>query len=274
MIYTDHHIHSNCSTDAEDTMLDMALACGEHGVTRMCFTDHCDMDWEETGLPYPEYDDIWRRSVDAWRHTVAEAPSKLDICLGIELGEMNHDPERAQRLLESVPELDFVLASIHNVRMTPDFYCLRYKSEQHCIELLDTYMDELIEIANMDNFDVLSHIGYTRRYMLRAGYQVSVSDARYADKLEHLLKTLIERGKGIEANTSGLRHPAINDTIPTTEILRLYRALGGEIITVGSDAHRTVDAGRGIFHTFDLLRELGFRYVCAFRARKPEFIKL
>lgn len=274
MIFTDHHIHSSCSYDAEDSMLDMALACGELGVTRMCFTDHCDLDWEETGLPWPECGEVWLHSVEAWRHTVADAPAKLDICIGIELGEMNHDPERAKKIIASAPELDFVLASIHNLRMTPDFYCLHYESEAHCVELLDRYMDELIEVAGMDDFDVLSHIGYTRRYMLRAGYQVSVSDARYANKMEHLLKTLIARGKGIEANTSGLRHTAINDTIPTTEILRLYRELGGEIITVGSDAHRTVDAGRGIHHCYNTLRELGFKYVCAFRHREPEFISL
>ena len=88
------------------------------------------------------------------------------------------------------------------------------------------------------------------------------------------MKTVIENGKGIEVNTSGLRHPAIHETIPSEKILRIYKELGGEKITVGSDAHRTVDAGRGVVHTFDMLRELGFRYVCAYRRREPEFITL
>ena len=85
---------------------------------------------------------------------------------------------------------------------------------------------------------------------------------------------VVENGKGIEVNTSGLRHPALNVTIPTPDILRLYRELGGERITVGSDAHRTVDAGKGVQSSFELLRSLGFKYVCAYRKRQPEFIKL
>ena len=274
MQYTDHHIHSNCSTDAEDTMLDMAMACGEAGVTRICFTDHCDMDDYRTGKPDPDAERLWRRSVDAYRGTVSRAPSGLDICLGIELGEMNHDVFRARALLRSVPELDFVLASVHSLRDTPDFYALHYESEAHCRALLDAYLDELTEVAAMPDYDILSHIGYTKRYMLRAGYSVFVEDEMFEDKLRLLLKTVIENGKGIEVNTSGLRHPAIHETIPSAKILRMYKALGGEKLTVGSDAHRVSDAGRGVHHSFALLRELGFRYVCAYRAREAEFIKL
>lgn len=274
MQFTDHHIHSNCSTDAEDAMLDMAIACGERGVTTICFTDHCDMDDYVTGKPDPGNDAIWRRSLTAYKETLASAPSGLDIRIGVELGEMNHDPQRAEALLASAPELDFVLASIHNLRDTPDFYALRYQSEEHCRGLIVRYLEELTEVAAMDNYDILSHIGYTKRYMLRAGFSVFVEDAMFEEQLRHLLRTVIEKGKGIEVNTSGLRHPAICETIPTPQILKLYKELGGERITVGSDAHRTVDAGRGIAHSFSMLKDLGFRYVCAYRNREPEFISL
>ena len=274
MLLTDHHIHSNCSPDAEDAMLDMALACGEIGVEHICFTDHCDMDNYRTGAPDPGAEAVWRRSVDAWRHTVAEAPSELNIRLGVELGEMNHDPARARALVESVPELDFVLASVHNLRDTPDFYALRYESRAHCLALMERYLSELTEVAGMEGFDVLSHIGYTKRYMLRAGYPVFIEDARWDEQVRHLLKTLIDNDKGLEANTSGLRHPAINETIPGEKILRLYRELGGEKITVGSDAHRIADAGRGVAHTFELLRQLGYRYVCVYEKRQPRFLPL
>ena len=51
MFLTDYHIHSLCSPDAEDTMADMARASMGRGVGLLCFTDHCDLDWYETGLP-------------------------------------------------------------------------------------------------------------------------------------------------------------------------------------------------------------------------------
>ena len=274
MQYTDHHIHSNCSLDAEDAMQDMAMACAERGVTTICFTDHCDLDDYRTGIPDPDAERLWRRSLGAYRDTLADVPADLDVRIGIELGEMNHDPARAEALLASVPELDFVLASVHSVRDTPDFYALHYESEAHCRSLMERYLDELTEVAAMDNYDILSHIGYTKRYMLRAGYRVFVEDEVYEERVRHLLRTVIENGKGIEVNTSGLRHPAIHETIPTPQILKIYKELGGERITVGSDAHRTVDAGRGIVHTFNMLKELGFRYVCAYKQREPEFITL
>jgi len=274
MIYSDFHLHSNCSSDAEDTMLDMALACGELGVERLCFTDHCDLDHYATGKPDPDCARVWLRSLDAYRRTVADAPCRLDIRFGIELGVPNHDPARARALVAGVPELDFVLASIHNNRGEPDFYSLRYESEAHCRALLDTYLDELTEAAAMDCYDILSHIGYAKRYMLRAGFHVFVEDAQYEEKMRLLLRTVIENGKGIEVNSSGLRHPAIHETFPSPQLLRLYRELGGETLTVGSDAHRTVDAGRGIHHCYDMLRELGFRYVCTYRRRQPEYIPL
>lgn len=274
MTYTDHHIHTICSLDGEDAMLDMALACGELGVYRICFTDHCDLDFWKTGLPDPRAESRWRRSVETYRETVGAAPSKLDICLGVELGEMNHDPERARALIASAPELDFVLASVHSVRGHADFYALHYENEAHCRALIGQYLDELTETAAMPDYDILSHIGYVRRYMLRGGFNISLDEPVYEEKLRLLLRTVIENGKGIELNTSGLRHPAMHQTIPTPKILRLYRELGGERITVGSDAHRTVDAGKGVRQSFELLRELGYSYVCAYRKREPEFITL
>ena len=274
MIYTDHHIHTSCSIDGEDAMLDMALACGELGVERICFTDHCDLDHWKTGKPDPKAERRWLRSVEAFHQTVGAAPSGLDICLGIELGEMNHDPARARALIASVPELDFVLASVHSVRGWPDFYGIPYESDEQCRALAELYLDELTETAAMPDYDILSHVGYLRRYMLRRGFDVSIEEPRYAEKLRLLLKTVVENGKGIEVNTSGLRHPAMHETIPTPGILRLYRELGGERVTVGSDAHRTVDAGKGVRQSFELLRDLGFRYVCAYRKREPEFIRL
>ena len=54
----------------------------------------------------------------------------------------------------------------------------------------------------------------------------------------------------------------------------LYRELGGEIITVGTDAHIARDAGLYLREGYDLLRELGFRYVTVFQKRRPEFIRL
>ena len=120
----------------------------------------------------------------------------------------------------------------------------------------------------------MAHIGYTRRYMLRDGYDLPLTMENHGDELDAIFRTLIAGGRGIEMNCSGLRNPGIRDTIPVFSVIRRYRELGGEIITLGSDAHCTADAALGNARGLELLREAGFRYFTVFRQRKPEFIKL
>ena len=57
-------------------------------------------------------------------------------------------------------------------------------------------------------------------------------------------------------------------------ILELYKSCGGEIVTVGSDAHTPADVGKGIPAACALLSACGFRYVCTYEKRKPVFHKL
>lgn len=273
MYLTDYHMHSSCSSDAQDTMYDMALAAGERGIDHLCFTDHCDLDHYTSGERNPDcFRDVWPQILEQYEYVCRESPSQLEISLGLELGECNHYPDWG-REIASQPELDFVIGSVHNLRGLADFYALKYESVEHCRELLFRYLDELTEMAELDYIDVISHIGYTLRYMLRAGFSNRADEDIYNDRLQLLLKTIIENGHGIEINCSGFRHPGINETIPSMKILRLYRQLGGEIITVGSDAHSVDDSGRFISHGFEVLEELGYRYVTIFRGRKPEFIK-
>lgn len=273
MFLTDYHIHSNCSNDGYHTMLEMAQASREKGVTMLCFTDHCDLDCYQTGKPNPHSFSNRGEILDMYKKTLAKKPADMKILLGMELGEGNHNPTRAAEIAAS-PELDFVLGSLHNLKDTPDFYAYPFSSEAECRGLIDRYLDELIALAAYDFFDVMAHIGYTVRYMRRKGFDLWVTTADYRDKLETLLRRLIEGGRGIEINCAGFRDKNVGGPVPTVDVLRLYKQLGGEIITVGSDAHKTVHAGVGLKEGFDILRELGYQYVTVYEKRKPEFIKI
>ena len=151
---------------------------------------------------------------------------------------------------------------------------MRYTSMAECMSLMDEYADELIDLSKLGFYDVMAHIGYTIRYMRRDGFNVAFDLKNFGDKTETILKNLIANGKGIEINCSGFHTENIGAPIPSEDILRLYKQLGGEIITVGSDAHRTEQAGRGLAEGLDMLRELGYKYYAVFKNRKPEFIKL
>ena len=273
MFLTDYHIHSICSDDGHNTMLEMALASHSKGVNMLCFTDHCDIDHFMTGEPNPNCYSHRYDMIKMYEAACAEAPHDMTIFLGMELGEANHDPQRAKQIASS-PELDFVLGSIHNLKGTPDFYDIEFHDENFCRKLIDNYMDELIELSLVDCFDVMAHIGYPVRYARKAGFNVEINMITYEEKLTQVLKNLIERGKGIEINCSGFRNPLVGGTMPSIDVLKCYKDFGGEIITVGSDAHKIDQAGSGLPQGFDILRDLGYKYVTVFEKRKPRFIAI
>lgn len=268
MRLTDQHIHSKCSIDSETPMRDMALAARDRGMAAVCFTDHVEMDDSVTGHLAPDWEIRWPGMLSAYRELMADPPEGIEVRLGMELGSPNHYPELAARIA-AAPEPDFILGSLHNLRDVTDFYYYAYTSEDECARLNRLYLDELLEVAQMDCFDVMAHIGYTCRYMARAGFREKIDTQRYGDRLRPLLERLISRGKGIEVNTSGMRQG--NGPYPGADILTLYRQLGGKIVTMGSDGHVPRDAGAGIAQAAELLRSLGFRYYAEFVRRQPVF---
>lgn len=270
MVLTDFHTHSSCSPDGTASIYDMAFAAYKSDVSIMCITDHVDMDDFETGKRQPDCFSHWSEMQRQYAQAREKLSGKIDLRLGIELGEANHAPEEALAAART-EGLDFIIGSMHNIRELPDFCCLDYKSEEECRALTEKYVEEHFELARLGCFDVVGHIGYTRRYMKRAGFDIGL--AGFEERLGELFTLLVERGKGIELNTSGLRD-GTGTAFPETGILKLYREKGGEIITLGSDSHRTWDTGANIADGAELLREAGFKYFTVFKDRKPEFIKL
>ena len=270
MILTDFHTHSNCSVDGTVSMYDMASAGVQKGISIMCITDHVDLDDYETGKRKLDCFVNWEEMLRQYAEAKARLKGSIDLRLGIELGEASHNPDDSLRIAKT-QGLDFIIGSMHNVKDRPDFYCIDYKSEQECKELIENYIEEHFGLVRLGCFDVLGHIGYTKRYMKRKGFDIGL--AGYADRLGELFKLVSECGKGIELNTSGLRD-GTDTAFPEKSILKLYREMKGEIITVGSDSHRPMDVGANILDGYELLREAGFKYVTVFKDRKPEFIKL
>ena len=271
MYLTDFHVHSDVSMDSDAPMREMALAEAAAGVRAMCFTNHCDLFRWQDDLPNPRCLEITPESVEKLA-ALREAPVPgIDVRLGLELGEGHRDPVLAAKLA-SDSALDFVLGSLHLLPGFGDLYFQTYTSPEQCMPFFDLYLDELQQIAELDFYDVLAHLGYGRRYMMRRGVDAAMTLSRFGEKIERLLRTVIAKGKGLEINCSGIRDGC--GPFPSEEILRLYRALGGEILTVGSDAHSPGDAAKGIREGYLAAQRCGFSYVTVFRQRKPEWIKL
>ena len=142
-----------------------------------------------------------------------------------------------------------------------DLFFLDFSTVQACYDALDDYFASLALLAATDFYDVLAHLIYPLRYM-----QAPVTLNRYQDAIRAILRTAVEKGRGMEVNTC--RGRTLEEWRP---ILALYRDCGGEIVTVGSDAHTPADVGKGVRAACALLRECGFRRVCTYEKHQPVF---
>jgi len=268
---TDFHCHSKVSVDGEDTMAAMARAEYEAGVRCLCFTEHCDtVDWQTLAFD-PNCLTVPARALAALEECRAELPADMDVRVGIELGETTFHPELAEPLYRA-EGLDFVLGSLHITPEYGDYFNLRFETPERCRHFLSHYLETLTDIARAGFFDVMAHIGYLRRYMLEQGLDEGLCLAQNGEAINTLFRILLEKGKGIELNSSGIRDGS--GPFPSADILKRWRALGGEIVTVGSDAHNVRDAGACLAEAYELLRSLGYRYVAVYKNHKPEFLRL
>lgn len=261
----DCHIHTVESHDGKSTIGEYIEAAREKGIDEMTFTEHWD-DYEGVESSITTMD------VDAnYAKFLAEC-EKTDFKLnyGIELGLQPHDAEKAKLLAQNY-EFDFIIGSAHITNRMILSADRRFFEGRTRRDAYMQYFDELLEDIEKcaDSFDVCGHIDYIVRY---GGYvEKSIEYAEFADVIDAIFALLIRRGKGIEVNTSGYRY-GIDAPHPSIELLRRYRELGGEIITLGSDAHRANDLGSHFLDARDIVEAAGFREIAFYRKRVPEFI--
>ena len=278
MFLADYHMHSRVSPDAKNSMAEMAAAAQAHGMREICFTDHVEVRTALKPTPgdlelFPEPPVAMRLIEEEFAAAQAHLPAGLAVRVGMELGEAHHDP-CAAALAAKQTWADFIIGSVHNLRHEEDFYFMRYESLAQCRTLMERYLLELHELAALDCFDVMGHIGYTQRYMSRQGFPLRYTVAEHGELLQEIFRRLIDGGRGIEVNCSGLRPGDLGDCFPSLELLQLYREMGGEIVTVGSDGHSVAQAGLCIADGYERLRAAGFRYVTTFRQRRAQFVPI
>ncbi len=279
----DLHTHTNFSPDAESTPEQMCGRAAELGLAAYAITDHCDCNFwyplencESTTATDAEMygaEKYANASIDCQTALKEKYSGRLNLLCGIELGQPLQNPERAEEIA-SRPELDFIIGSHHQNAGENDFYWIEYDKldSSEIYRLLDDYFCQVYEMSKWGKFDVLGHLTYPLRYIC-GEYGIDIDMKRYDDVIREIFCTLIHSGKGIEINTSGLRQK-YGLTFPTLDYIKLYRELGGEIITLGSDAHCAADIGKGIFEGAELAKAAGFKYISYFKERKPTFMRL
>jgi histidinol-phosphatase (PHP family) len=241
---------------------DICAAAVRRGLAGIAITDHCDL---YRGKSYCE--GLKRRLFADIRRARDTFGDELAISAGIELGEPHQFLDLAAEITDD-PELDFVIGSIHIMRGREDFYYVDYENVD-LGAMYRQYYDELFELSECGFCDVIGHINYQIRYMdekTRSRVDLSV----YYPVLTEVLESAAKHGVGIEANTSGFPK-GLDDTMPSFDVLGMFRSAGGEIVTSGSDAHTVGRVGERIPYAVGRIHEAGFEKFAFFKGRKPVF---
>lgn len=280
MIQSDNHVHTNFSSDSKEPLEQMLQQAQRIHLTSICITDHMDYDFPDMGNGA-----TFQFEPEAYLDAIEQARlqfPQLKIRQGVELGLMESVLPQATELVRRFP-FDFVIGSTHLVDCQDPYYETFWEGYEELEGIHRYYESTLNNIKLGFDFDVYGHLDYILRYtptMRRLGNDAVAKDCylarcteQFMDILEEILRLLIVQGKGIEINTAGWKY-GLGHPHPHEKILTRYCELGGEILSVGSDAHCVEHLAYSFEQVPALLTQCGFRYYTEFKKRNPRMIPL
>lgn len=262
----DFHLHTNFSGDSDTPPARQIEKAISLGMERICITDHHDYDVVspiDFTLDFSSYFQTMNELRERYKDQI-----RLEI--GVELGLQRHISDYLKQLIHTY-DFDFIIGSSHFIDGLDPYYPSFYENRTENEAFRRFFQISLERIQAMDCFDSYGHLDFIIRYCPTKNSRYQAAD--YREYIDSILKILIEKGKALECNTGGFRY-GLNQPNPCRDILLRYRQLGGELLTVGSDAHTPDYVGHEFNLTAELLKECGFRYYTVYHRRKPEFIPL
>ena len=259
----DYHMRSTVSFDGHDPGLAKAMAAKAAGLKEICFTDHIDHDCDAEGRSM-----VFDPKVYSAEYDNLEVEG-LKIRRGVEYGLKPYNKQTMQEDLKQ-RNFDFVLGSVHFVN-EQDIYYKEFWQDKTVEQAVQQFLEEtLMCVQHHDDYDVLGHLSYICKARAHPDPKpLYLKDHR--EIVDEILKILVQKGKGMEINTSGVDR--CGDFLPREEFFRRFKELGGEIVTIGSDAHNTQRVGQYASQACEMMKDI-FGYVCTFEGRKPIFHKL
>lgn len=264
MIY-DYHVHSFFSADCAvppDSQLRQAELIG---LEEICFTEHVEYDFHRGD---------WHADLVRYKREMKACASSVVFKTGAEVG-LSCSEQRLETIKSEVEaaELDFVLVSLHELDDSDPMQETFFRGKE-LMQLTRKYYQTLFEkiklfgpeyVSSVAHIDYLSK-GYGKSYYF--GGKVSYYDA--SDEMDAIFKWIIEKGKCLEINTSTW---TTRDT-PSLDWLERYVQLGGESVTLGSDAHSPERLGKKLIEAKAYAGQCGIKWICTFDKMRPVYHKI
>ncbi len=264
MIPLDYHMHTTFSEDAEGAMESMCLRAIELGIPEIGFSEHWDVG------PYEKNPRFFQP--EAWYAELKRVrvlfEGKLILRAGIEVAEPHLYPREAVEILTHAP-FDYVLGSVHFVGKDFVFDEAIFRS-QTADEVYGVYFSEVERMLKTADLDIVAHLDIP----VRTGKPIFGYDpTRYEKQIRQILGKVIKRNLALEVNAGGLRKASQN-LMPDPLILKWYAGMGGERLTLGSDAHASNQVGSHLDEALEAVRATGLSYLTQFEGRKGRQIPI
>lgn len=270
----DYHMHSHFSfdgpKDGTGSMDALCEAAVRNGLSEIAITDHMDVNvYVKSGEAHLDADAAFSEMA-----AVKEKyRGRLRVLCGIELGQAAEYPSEARAILDRHP-YDYVIGSLHFLPGKPDFceFDFTAYTDDEIRGLFASVLRETTRMCSFSGIHTIAHFIYMYRYLRRTGRTFDFRE--FYPQIRDMYRVMIEKGIALEINTSTLRDSRVGVTMPTRELLALYRECGGELLVCGSDSHGSACVGAGIREAHEMLKDLGFRYQTVFRDGAPAFYLL
>jgi histidinol-phosphatase (PHP family) len=264
MIPFDYHMHTIFSEDGDDSMEAMCLRAIELCIPEVGFAEHWDVGPYEKNPRFfqPE---TWHAEMNRLRALFAD---KLTFRAGIEIAEPHLYPQPAAEILTRAP-FDYVFGSVHFVGKNFVFDETTFRT-QTADEVYRAYFTEVERMLQNADLDIVAHLDIP----VRTGKPIFGYDpTRYETQIRHILHMVISRNLTLEVNAGGLRKASQN-LMPDPIILKWYAGMGGERLTLGSDAHAVDQVGLHLDAALKAIRLAGFSHLTQFKGRKGRQIPI
>lgn len=273
-IIADFHLHTDHSGDSTAPMETQIRAGLARGLSYMCFTDHYDPEF-----PYENVPDVaagtFELDYNSYRQEFLQMRNRygdrIDLRFGIEIGLQPHLGDYLRSYFSTHAEYDFIIGSNHLCGGTDPYYpaFLESITEE---EALSLYLEDTLKnIKAFPDIDSCGHLDYVARYLPHR--DVFYTYDRFADLIDPILRELTDRGIALEVNTAPLLK-GFRYFNPLPDILKRYREMGGDLITIGSDAHVPEKIAGCFDKTAQILLALGFTHYAVYKERKPLMLPL
>lgn len=278
MILSDIHMHTAFSSDSQAPMESMIQGAIDKGLRTICFTEHLDYEY-----PVDDGNGLFIVDIDAYKKKLLELKeiyeNDIEVLFGIEFGLLPHLKEQYSQVANAY-DFDFIIGSSHLIPAPwypddmrhGDPYDDEFWEGRTVDEICEKYFQSIVNNINAyTNFDTYGHIDYVIRYAPEKNKDYTYK--KYADVIDEALKSIIDHNLALEINTAGFKY-GLGQPHPQADILQRYRQLGGEMITIGADAHKPEHIAYDFKKAETLLQSLGFKYYTIFKKRQPVMLTL